>query len=297
MQIWSSVEVSIANASGHSFSVQRKQSISGGSINRAYRIDDESGRERRSYFLKLNQANRLNMFEAEAEALLALASSGAIRVPQPLCSGQADDQAWLVTEYINFGRKRVDSTQLLGRQIAALHACESDGFGWKRDNTIGATAQLNSRSHDWIDFYREQRLGFQFQLASRNGFSGSLQQKGEQLMTHLDLFFSNYQPKASLLHGDLWSGNRAFDELGEPVVFDPALYYGDREADIAMTELFGGFGSEFYESYNDAWPLDEGYVIRKDLYNLYHILNHVNLFGASYAAQAESMLDRLLAEI
>ena len=297
MQIWRSVEASITNASGHSFSIQHKQSISGGSINHAYRIDDESGTERRSYFLKLNQANKLKMFEAEAEGLSALASSGAIRVPQPLCSGQADDQAWLVMEYIAFGKGNVDSTQLLGEQIATLHACHSDRFGWKRDNTIGATAQLNSRNYDWIDFYREQRLGFQFRLADRNGFSGSLQQKGEQLMDHLDLFFSSYQPKASLLHGDLWGGNRAFDKMGQPVIFDPALYYGDREADIAMTELFGGFGSEFYDAYNAVWPLDEGYAIRKDLYNLYHILNHVNLFGASYAAQAESMLDRLLAEI
>ena len=118
--------------------------------------------------------------------------------------------------------------------------------------------------------------------------------KGEKLLKNLERFFIGYEPKASLLHGDLWSGNYGYLNNGEPVIFDPAVYYGDRETDIAMTELFGGFPAEFYTAYNEAWPLDKGYQQRKNLYNLYHILNHFNLFGGGYAMQAENMMDQLL---
>jgi len=287
------IEASIDQISGRSFSIKSKTSISGGSINRAYRIADDVD----SYFVKLNQADGLAMFEAEADGLAELASANAIRVPEVISVGKSEDQSWLVTEYIAFGRAETDSLQRLGQQMAALHRCDADQFGWFRDNTIGLTAQLNQRSIDWIDFYREQRLRVQLKLAAHNGFTGSLQTKGEHLMENLALFFTSYQPEVSLLHGDLWGGNRAFDMAGQPVVFDPAVYYGDREADIAMTELFGGFGSDFYDAYREAWPLDDGYPVRKVLYNLYHILNHANLFGESYIVQAESMLDRLLAEI
>ncbi len=290
---WQSVEASITQTTGRLFTVQHQSQISGGSINRAYRIDDED----RSYFVKLNRANTLPMFEAEADGLSELASASAIRIPEVVCFSQAHDQAWLVTEYIAFGRGGSDSSRLLGQQLAALHQCDAEQFGWFRNNTIGLTQQCNQCSGAWPEFYREERLRFQLNLAARNGFTGSLQQKGERLMESLDTFFSTYQPQPSLLHGDLWGGNRAFDAAGQPVIFDPAVYYGDREADLAMTELFGGFSSEFYDAYREAWPLDDGYSVRKTLYNLYHILNHANLFGASYAAQAESMLDQLLSEI
>jgi len=237
------------------------------------------------------------MFEAEAAGLHELAAANAIRVPTPICSGTADGQSWLVTAYIEFGRGGRDSARQFGRQLADLHRQTSVQFGWFRDNTIGSTPQHNGYMGNWVDFYRQRRLRFQFELAARNGFAGSLQRKGERLMANLNTFFSSYAPQPSLLHGDLWGGNRAFDTAGEPVIFDPAVYYGDREADIAMTELFGGFGAEFYASYNEAWPLDDGYAVRKTLYNLYHILNHANIFGGAYAAQAESMIDQLLTEI
>ncbi|RLL53731.1 fructosamine kinase family protein [Mariprofundus sp. EBB-1] len=288
---WQSIETSVTQATGHAFRIQHQTAISGGSINRVYRIADQE----RSYFVKLNQAGQLPMFEAEAAGLSELASANAIRIPEVICFGQSADQSWLVTEYIEFGRS--EDMQCLGRQLTTLHGCKNDQFGWFRDNTIGLTQQHNQQSHDWVDFYREQRLRFQLHLAARNGFTGSLQTKGESLMQGLDLFFSSYKPQPSLLHGDLWSGNRAFDSLGQPVIFDPAVYYGDREADIAMTELFGGFTSEFYDAYREAWPLDDGYSVRKTLYHLYHILNHANLFGGSYAQQAESMIDQLLVEL
>ena len=183
----------------------------------------------------------------------------------------------------------------LGRQLALLHHQTAPQFGWKRDNTIGSTPQINTWSDNWIAFLGEQRLGYQLRLAHKNGYGKQLVAQGERLMAHLADFFPGYQPVASLLHGDLWGGNAAFTVSGEPVIFDPAVYYGDREADLAMTELFGGFGRDFYAAYREAWPPDSGYATRKTLYNLYHILNHANLFGGAYPDQAENMIQRLLA--
>ena len=148
-----------------------------------------------------------------------------------------------------------------------------------------------------MEFYRRERLGFQLALAAQHGYRGQLQALGEQLLALLPAFFSTYRPVASLLHGDLWGGNHAATADGEPVIFDPAVYYGDREADLAMTELFGGFGEGFYRAYRVAWPLDPGYPVRKHLYNLYHVLNHLNLFGGGYATQAERLMRGLLAEV
>jgi len=288
-----SIQQSISAATGLPFSIHQYQTIRGGSINRAYRITGEQ----QQYFLKLNHARQRDMFDAEASGLSELAAAHAIHVPLPLCTGSASEYSWLVTEYIPFGSKQPHSARLLGEQLAAQHQYTSDVFGWFRDNTIGSTPQRNSRMDNWIDFYREQRLRCQFDLAASNGFSGALQRKGEQLMADMDAFFSSYSPQPSLLHGDLWGGNQAVDSAGKPLVFDPAVYYGDREADMAMTELFGGFSDDFYAAYNAYDALDPGYAVRKTLYNLYHILNHANLFGGSYAAQAEAMTDQLLSEI
>jgi len=237
------------------------------------------------------------MFEAEADGLRALACSQTIRIPEPVCVGAMEAHSWLVTEYVPLGRGQSHSASLLGQQLAGLHRSTSPGFGWFRDNTIGSTPQINKQNGNWVLFYRDQRLKFQLDLAARNGISGSLQDKGYRLMDDLAVFFESYLPVPSLLHGDLWGGNCSFDAQGDPVIFDPAVYYGDRETDIAMTELFGGFSGDFYAAYNEVWPLHDGYGVRKELYNLYHILNHANLFGGGYASQAESMIDRLLAEI
>lgn len=166
LSYWQSIALSITQATGHAFSIQHHTAVSGGSINRAYRIEDQN----RSYFVKLNRANRLAMFEGEAAGLSELASADAIRIPEVICLGQAADQSWLVTEYIAFGRACSDSMQELGRQMAALHRCTDDQFGWNRDNTIGLTEQYNQQSDEWVDFFREQRLRFQFELAARNGF-------------------------------------------------------------------------------------------------------------------------------
>ena len=165
------------------------------------------------------------------------------------------------------------------------------------ENTIGSTPQHNNRHDDWVEFWRQERLGRQLQFAAGNGYGGVLQSQGEKLLERFQGFFQDYQPQASLLHGDLWGGNAAADGRGNPVMFDPACYFGDRETDIAMTELFGGFGAEFYAAYQAEYPLDAGYKVRKTLYNLYHILNHLNLFGRAYLAQANNMIEGLLAEL
>ncbi len=291
MSLWQSVEQSIQAATGAAFSIQRTTQVGGGCINAAWGIESDITR----YFVKTNRAAKLPMFEAEASGLAALAASHTLRVPRPLTSGVAGNKAFLVLEWLDLGGP--GSAAQLGQQLATLHRTSAPRFGFASDNTIGATPQRNPWTDNWIDFWRDQRVGFQLELAARNGFGGILQNQGERLMGKLDGLFDGYQPQPSLLHGDLWSGNFGYTQAGEPVIFDPAVYYGDREADIAMTELFGGFPADFYSAYREAWSLDAGYAVRKNLYNLYHILNHANLFGGSYARQAEGMMERLLAEL
>lgn len=234
------------------------------------------------------------MFEAEFLGLQALAAADAIRVPLPLCTGSADGQSYIVMEYIPLGGS--GSNARAGEQLAELHRHQADAFGWQRANTIGSTRQTNDWTAAWIDFWREHRLGFQLQEAARNGLGNNLQQLGEKLLEVFPVLM-DHDPLPSLLHGDLWGGNLSFDNAGSPVIYDPATYYGDREAEIAMTELFGGFGGGFYDAYNAVWPLDAGYAMRKAFYNLYHILNHANMFGGGYVQQAQQMMERLLAEL
>jgi protein-ribulosamine 3-kinase len=184
----------------------------------------------------------------------------------------------------------------LGRMLALVHTVRGEFFGWRRDNYIGRTPQRNRRSFSWCDFWRDARLRPQLELGRKNGLSAGLLGRGERLVEALPRLLSGHAPAASLLHGDLWGGNAGFLADGAPVLFDPAVYWGDREADLAMTELFGGFPRNFYSTYAEIAPLDGGYGMRKTLYNLYHVLNHANLFGGSYAAQAQTMIDELLAQ-
>lgn len=265
--------------------------VHGGCINRCWRWETSSG----PVFVKEAPADRLEMLEAERHGLLELRSAEAIRVPEPLAAGAVEGSAFLALEWIDFGPSTTASDERLGEQLAALHRHRADRYGLDRDNTIGSTPQPNAWGDDWVRFLRERRLGFQLQLAAANGYGDRLQERGQRLLACLEVFFATYRPAPSLLHGDLWGGNRATDTAGQPVIYDPAVYYGDREADIAMTRLFGGFGPRFYSAYVATWPLDQAAGTRRDLYNLYHVLNHLNLFGGSYRAQAEAMIDRLLA--
>jgi fructosamine-3-kinase len=237
------------------------------------------------------------MFEAEAAALAEMAEINAVRVPKVICFGIADGQSFLALEYIELRSLRGLASKALGQQLAQLHRQQMPYFGWHIDNTIGSTPQINDREHDWVTFWQKHRIEQQLVFAAKNGFAGRVQDRGYRLVEHISDFFDNYTPHPSLLHGDLWGGNAASDDQGNPVIFDPASYYGDRETDVAMTELFGGFGHEFQSAYQAEYPLDAGYRVRKTLYNLYHILNHVNLFGGSYLGQAESMIEQLLSEV
>ncbi len=286
---WRTIADQIGVVTGEPLQSTTSRALGGGSINTVAVLDDG----RRAYFVKLNTAARLEMFEAEAEGLKALAAPGAIRVPAPICSGITDEHSYLVMELMDLSG-RLDGARA-GRQLAELHRTTSEHFGWHRTNTIGSTPQHNSRSGDWVAFWREQRLGRQLQIAAANGYGGRLQTCGERLMERLGALIG-HQPQPSLLHGDLWGGNIGATSDGQPVIFDPAVYHGDREADLAMTELFGGFGPDFYAAYREAWPLDPQYRTRKMLYNLYHVLNHLNLFGGGYLSQSQGMIERLLAE-
>jgi len=291
---WKTLEQQISTAIGQSFTVRQRYSIGGGCINQTWRISDAH----QEYFIKVNAATGLAMFAAEAAGLAELAASHNVRVPEPVCWGSVAGQAYLVLEYLPLrGSNTAQAMETLGRQLALLHRQPQPYFGWQRDNTIGSTPQPNGHAEDWIAFWRERRLEFQLRLATRNGHGGALQQQGEALLARFAGLFKDYSPIPSLLHGDLWGGNAGCTVADEPVIFDPAVYYGDRETDLAMTELFGGFPERFYAAYREAWPLDTGYPQRRTLYNLYHILNHLNLFGGGYRSQAERMIGQLLAEL
>jgi fructosamine-3-kinase len=287
------IAATLREITGTPFTPRHVHTVGGGCINSAYRLEDAG----RDYFVKLNRRESLPMFEAEAEGLRAIAATATVRVPRPVGTGLAGSLAYLILEYLPLRPGHGASDRLLGWQLAGLHRIEQSCFGWTRDNTLGSTPQPNPLSADWVDFWAQHRLGFQLRLAAERGYGGRLQRRGEELLARLGELLAGHAPKPSLLHGDLWGGNAASDDRGRPVIFDPACYHGDRETDLAMTELFGGFGPDFYAAYRDAYPLDAGYATRKILYNLYHVLNHLNLFGGGYLGQAEAMAERLLAEL
>lgn len=269
--------------------------VSGGDINSAFLVVSDEGK----WFVKLNDKSLLSMFEAEATALHELKANSEIHIPDVVSFGVAGQDAYLVLEYIELRSSNSSSDKLLGEQLAQLHLHSaerrtSQKFGWQINNTIGSTQQINNLETNWVEFWQQHRLGYQLQLLTNKGVGSRLIKSAEKLINNLDDFFIGYSPIPSLLHGDLWGGNKAADFHGRPVIFDPASYYGDREADIAMTELFGGFSQEFYQAYNYHFKLDSGYKSRKKLYNLYHVLNHANLFSGSYISMAQSYIDDLL---
>ncbi|KAF7600291.1 MAG: hypothetical protein CGU29_02820 [Candidatus Dactylopiibacterium carminicum] len=278
-------------ALGNGFRLADARPVAGGDINTALQLQG-AGRER--LFLKLRKAADAAMFAAEADGLTALARCDAIRVPAVLGHGDEGEHAWLLLEWLDLSPLR-DTAHACraGEALAAMHRQEGAHFGWTRDNFIGATPQANPAYEAWPRFFVEQRLRPQLALAARRGFGGELQRHGEQLCKNTAALFLGEQPRPSLLHGDLWGGNIAVLADGTPVLYDPACYFGDREADLAMTELFGGFPLAFYAAYRAAWPLAPGFETRKPLYNLYHVLNHLNLFGQGYLSQAERMARQL----
>jgi fructosamine-3-kinase len=269
------------------------QPVSGGCSNECYRYDMESG----PIFVKVANENSIDVLVAESIGLHELRIADAIRVPQVLGAGVAQGQALLALEWLELMPATPASDAKLGERLAKQHRVTKPLYGFKRNNFIGRAAQANLWSRDWVNFWRERRLETQLLIAESNGIDEQFLERFTLLTALMDGFFTSYVPVASLLHGDLWGGNYAADSSGEPLLVDPAVYFGDRECDLAMTRLFGGFGADFYAAYQSAWPLDEGWKQRVDLYNLYHVLNHYNLFGGSYLPQAEAMVGKLLAEL
>jgi len=270
-----------------------ERTVTGGSINSCYYWPSALG----PMFVKVGPRASHTAFTAEADGLGELRAARALRVPQVLAVGVADTAAFLALEWIERGAGGAACERRLGEGLAALHAVTTARFGWWRDNTIGRTPQANAWSAEWTEFFRERRLRPQLALGERQGFPRRLSERGARLLEAVPALLAGHRPRASLLHGDLWGGNWLVAATGEPVFYDPAVYYGDRETDLAMTHLFGGFGAVFYHAYESAAPLPAGAALRTELYNLYHVLNHANLFGGRYAAQAQSSIDRLLSEV
>jgi fructosamine-3-kinase len=267
--------------------------VGGGSISRTMVV--RSGQRR--CFVKLNDARLAAMFAAEADGLAALAACPALRVPRVCGQGVSGRHAWLALEHLALAPLRGHAAgAAAGHALAAMHRITGSHFGWPRDNFIGSSPQCNAAQPTWPLFFARQRLLPQLELAKRHRQPGRLIASGERLADALPALFVDHQPQPSLLHGDLWSGNAALDDSGRLALFDPAVYWGDRETDLAMSELFGGFPDSFHAAYREAWPLTDGCAQRKLLYQLYHVLNHLNLFGGGYLQQAERMIGRLLAE-
>jgi len=270
-----------------------QQRVGGGSINACYRWPAADG----ALFVKVATREALPAFAAEAAGLGELSRAQALRVPRVLASGVAEGAAFLALEWIERGAADAACERRLGEGLAALHAVTAPRFGFAHDNTIGRTPQLNDWAGEWLEFFRERRLRPQLALAARQGFAATLTAPGERLLASLPRLLGGHHPAPSLLHGDLWGGNWFAAANGEPVVFDPAVYYGDREADLAMTRLFGGFGEAFYRAYDAAAPAAPGARQRVPLYNLYHVLNHANLFGGGYVTEARTLIEALLGEV
>ncbi|MGP8032797.1 MAG: fructosamine kinase family protein [Steroidobacteraceae bacterium] len=293
MEPFAGVAEEITRLAGVRCAPQPQRHVAGGSINTCYRWPTSDG----ALFVKVAGRASLAVFEAEAEGLDELARARGLRVPGVLACGTARESAFLALEWLEAGAATEACEERLGAGLAAQHEITAGEFGWRRDNTIGSAPQANGALSSWTEFFRERRLRPQLALAAANGFGSLLTTCGERLLEALPSLLDAHHPQPALLHGDLWGGNWLATREGEPVVFDPAVYYGDREADLAMTRLFGGFGPAFYRAYSQAAPLPPGAALRGELYNLYHVLNHANLFGSGYAGKARQMIDELLAEV
>ena len=289
------VEEAVREATGREVRIAGARGVGGGCIHDARLLELEGGGR---LFLKSNASAPDDLFPAEAEGLRALAGVDAIRVPGKPVAGRVGDACFLVMEAIPTGRPKAGFFEDFGRRFATLHrrSAERHGgrFGFPHDNYLGATPQPNGWSADWVELFRVRRLGHQLELARRRGRSdGELDRLGERLMGRLGDWLDLPAEPSCLLHGDLWSGNFLADAEGGPVLVDPAAYYGHREADLAMTELFGGFAPSFYDAYEEIWPLPPGSPERREIYKLYHLLNHLNLFGRGYRDGCLAILRRL----
>lgn len=249
-----------------------------------------------SIFLKTLPLERAGLLSAEADGLQALAATGEVRVPRLIRRGMHDGFAWLALEYLDLDHRGAGADERLGRQLAAMHHHTGDEFGWHRSNYIGRTPQINTPVDDWTVFFAAHRLGAQFDRLRRNLPDQGLNHLKHEITVAWQEASARHEPEPSLIHGDLWRGNAAALSDGTPVIFDPAVHYADRECDLAMAHLFGGFDESFYRAYDETWPLPQGFETRRLFYKLYHMLNHANLFGGAYVEASEQLCRRILRE-
>ncbi len=287
-QIQDAIETFLSDA-GKNKITSAFQPVGGGCINNGGLLSTNVG----DLFVKWNKAGRYpQMFQKEAEGLIILRNAKSILVPEVILSAQVEDFQFIVLSYLRPGKRRDDYWRMLAERLAALHQNTSPTFGLNHDNYIGSLPQSNKQDISWIGFFTEQRLKAQLKIAGAK-ISNDVRKLFDQLFDKLPSLLPNDEP-ASLLHGDLWSGNVLVDENGEPALIDPAVYYGHREVDLAMTRLFGGFHSDFLDAYHQAFPLAPAYEERFELYNLYPLLVHVNLFGGGYLSQVVQTLKRFI---
>lgn len=279
----------IAAALGRPVSIEGRTSLGGGSISNTTRIDTTTG----AFVLKTLVGAPSGLFRAEAAGLIALRASGTtLTVPQVIACHDAAPP-FLVIEYLASGRRVSDFDERLGRGLAALHHAASARYGFEMDNFCGATPQVNTWCDSWVDFYGRERLGRQAERARRAGLiSRDDLTAVETVIGRLDRLLPEPAHGPSLIHGDLWSGNLLVDASGCPAIIDPAVYFADREAEFGIMTLFGGFGPRVFEAYAEAFPLDPEWRDRNGLYQLYHLLNHLNLFGEAYHGQVMRLVTR-----
>ncbi|MAI63364.1 MAG: fructosamine kinase family protein [Alteromonas sp.] len=289
--MWHFISEHISQATGQFFNCRRAEPVSGGDTHKSFVIRDETHR----YFVKTRRYDDTQQLQHEAEGLDALAETNSIQVPQVICQGvtknEEPNMEYLVLCYKRFVVPQPTDYFQLGEMLAKLHAVNAHtSYGWPHDNFIGASVQTNGRSASWADFFAEKRIGSMLERLIANNIWRISDNEAQDLIEYTRRLLSLHQPHPSLLHGDLWHGNIGFSKKG-PVIFDPAVYVGDAETDLAMAELFGGFPESFFEGYSSHTSLEKNYQQRKPIYQLYHILNHGLLFGAHYIVQAKQIID------
>jgi fructosamine-3-kinase len=284
--MWHFISERISECIQQDFICDDIREVKAGDSHKAYKISDG----KQHFFVKINEKIHLTNFEVEVDGLEHLSNTQLFKVPNFICTGLVSNHSFLVLEYINMSQGNEQSWFHFGQTLAELHKTQTQQmYGWQEDNFIGLTPQSNLWQKKWSCFFAEQRIGFMLQLLSEKGL---VLANIDTVVESIKSLLTGHNPKPSMLHGDLWQGNTGFNK-NQPVLFDPAFYFGDRETDLAMTELFGRFPVQFYQGYADIWPLEVDYEYRKPIYQLYHVLNHALLFGGHYIESAKITLKNL----